>query len=42
MKKQRILKKKRFRLKRHLYQNGKAQNMPVLAGHLVQISIEQH
>ena len=37
MNKQSILKKKkRFHLlKRHLYQNGKAQNMPVVAGHLV-------
>ena len=37
MKKQGILKKKRLHLlKRHLYQNGKVENMPVVASHLVQ------
>ena len=36
MKKESILKKRFHPLKRHLYQNGKAENMPVLAGRLVQ------
>ena len=36
MKEQSILKEERFRLfERHLHQNGKAEDMPVVAGHLV-------
>ena len=35
MKKQSILEKKRFLLKKRLYRNGKAQNMAVVAGRLV-------
>ena len=35
MKKQSILKKKLFLLEKRLYQNGKEQNIPVVAGRLV-------
>ena len=35
MKKEIILKKKLLPFKRHIYQNGKAENMPVVAGRLV-------
>ena len=41
MKKECFLRKKRSHLlKLHLYQNGKAQNMPVVAGRLVQLGID--
>ena len=33
------LKEKRFHLKKHFYQNGKAQNMPVVVSRLVSNSI---